>query len=164
MLPYDWLEKGKAPDFLFTSGKPNRFNTKGVECVYFSDDEQTAGAEYLRLWSGSAGAHQPRVTYFARLRLQRVLDLTQEETLSALGLTATELYRQWRLATLPTPTQMLGTAVSRQTGIPAIRYPSVAARTTGTAGANIVVFRNSLQTPDRVDILGPGKAPLQSWP
>jgi RES domain-containing protein len=163
MIPYDWLDKGKAPDFLFASGKPNRFNTKGVECVYFSDGEKTAGAEYLRWWSGTAGEHQPRVTYFARVRLQYVLDLTQEETLSALGLTGKELCQPWRLATSPTPTQMLGTALSRQTRIPEIRYPSDAARAKGTAGANIVVFRNSIRTPDRVDILGPDKEPLQSW-
>ena len=164
MIPHDWLEKGSSPNFLFSSGKPNRFNPNGVECVYFSEDEKTARAEYLRLWSGASGAHQPRVTYFARVRLRRVLDLTEEKTLSALGLTGRDLHQSWRLATSPTPTQGLGTAVSRQTRIPAIRYPSAAARDAGAVGINIVVFRNSLQPPDRLDILGPRKEPLQSWP
>jgi len=164
MLPYYWLAKEGSADFLFTSGKPNRFNVKGVDCVYFSEDGETARAEYLRLWSGSTGEHQPRVTYFARVQLQRVLDLTQEKTLASLGLTEEDLHRSWRLATSPTPTQVLGAAVSQQTRIPAIRYPSDAAREAGEAGANVVIFRNSIRTPDRIQILGPRKEPLQSWP
>jgi len=163
MIPGDWLEEGRSPDFLFTSGKPNRFNLKGVECVYFSEDEDTARAECVRLWSGTSGEHQPRVTYFARVRLRRVLDLAQAETLSALGLTAKDLHQGWRLARSPTLTQMLGTAISRQARVSAIRYPSDAAHETGATGANVVVYRNSVRKPDRIDILGPRKEPLQSW-
>src|SRR5256712_11221943 len=37
-----------TPDSLFTSGKANRFNPAGVACVYFSEDEKTARAEYAR--------------------------------------------------------------------------------------------------------------------
>ena len=37
-----------AVDYLFTSGKANRYNPAGVECVYFSEDERTARAEYGR--------------------------------------------------------------------------------------------------------------------
>jgi tRNA (Thr-GGU) A37 N-methylase len=53
LIPRDWLEERHPPDFLFTSGKPGRFNPAGVECVYFSEEETTAEVEYLRLWAGT---------------------------------------------------------------------------------------------------------------
>src|SRR5689334_14491077 len=33
-----------TPDYLFASGKANRFNPSGIACVYFSEDEKTARA------------------------------------------------------------------------------------------------------------------------
>jgi len=164
MIPRDWLEENEPPDFLFTSGKPNRFNPDGVNCVYFSQDDQTAGAEYLSYWSGTPAEYQPRVTYFARVNLHRVLDLTQPATQLALGFKTDDLHQPWRLARSATLTQMLGAAVARQARVSAIRYPSDAAFRAGDAGANVVVFRNSVRKPDRVDILGPNKKSLQSWP
>jgi RES domain-containing protein len=164
MIPRDWLEKKRPPDFLFASGKPNRFNPAGVECVYFSEDEETARSEYFRLWRGAAGGHQPRTIYFAKVQLAHVLDLTEERTLAFLDLTEEDLYRPWRLAQSLTATQLLGDAVSRQTRVSGIRYPSDATRETGGGGVNVVVFRDSVRHPDRVEILGPSKQPLQSWP
>lgn len=41
----DLVAAGLPPDFLFTSGRPNRYNPAGVECVYFAEDERTASAE-----------------------------------------------------------------------------------------------------------------------
>jgi len=40
------LDMINAPsvDFLFTSGKPYRFNTAGIECIYFAENEKTARA------------------------------------------------------------------------------------------------------------------------
>jgi RES domain-containing protein len=164
LIPRDWLERRRPPDFLFTSRKPGRFNEAGVRCVYFSEGDTTAEVEYLRLWAGTPAEHQPRVTYFARLRLRRVIDLTRADTLSAFELTTTYLHRSWRLATSPTATQALGAAVSRQARVTAIRYPADASYAAGAEGVNVVVFRESVRSPDRVEILGPGKDPLQSWP
>ena len=42
------LESRRPPDFLFTSGRPGRYNPAGVEGVYFSADGATAGAEFDR--------------------------------------------------------------------------------------------------------------------
>jgi hypothetical protein len=50
MVPLRDLVKNAPPDFLFTSGKPNRYNPAGIECVYFSEDESTARLEYTRKW------------------------------------------------------------------------------------------------------------------
>jgi hypothetical protein len=33
IVPLGDLVKNSPPDFLFASGKPNRFNTAGIECV-----------------------------------------------------------------------------------------------------------------------------------
>src|SRR5829696_2089331 len=60
-------------DWLFTSGKPNRYNSSDVHCIYFADGEQTAKAEYDDYWGGGISKHQPKATYFAELQLRRVL-------------------------------------------------------------------------------------------
>jgi hypothetical protein len=62
IVPLGDLVKNSPPDFLFTSGKPNRFNPAGIECVYFSEDEATAGLEYARQWVGLRAGKQPAVT------------------------------------------------------------------------------------------------------
>ena len=137
-------------DFLFTSGKAYRYNTRGVWCVYFAEDEATSAAEYERHNTG--------------LRLRRVLDLCSSDTLSALAISARDLRAPWVGTRKPTAAQNLGEAVSSQTSITAIRFPSNAARTRGLAGANVVIFRDSVRRPDQVHILGPTKKPLQTWP
>jgi len=149
------------PDFLFTSGKAYRYNTKGVECVYFAEDEATAAAEYEL---HNPGKRQPVTTFFAEVRLRRVLDLCEAGTRAVLGLNGSDLQTAWRGARHPTATQFLGEAVSRQVDVAAIRFPSEAVRLRGLAGANVVIFRDCVRHPDYVRILGPTKKPLQNWP
>jgi hypothetical protein len=84
IVPLGDLVKNSQPDFLFTSGKPNRFNPAGIECVYFSEDEATAGLEYARQWVGLRAGKQPKVTFYAEVRLRRVIDLTSPDTLRAI--------------------------------------------------------------------------------
>jgi hypothetical protein len=148
-------------DFLFTSGKAYRYNPRGVWCVYFAEDEVTAAAEYGR---HNTGKRHPFATYFAEVRMRRVIDLCDAGTVSALGLTACDLKAPWVGARKPTATQILGQAVNGQTSVAAIRFPSDAARTKGFAGANVVIFRDCVRRPDLVHILGPTKKPLQKWP
>ena len=123
------LALGASPNWLFTSGKPNRYNPAGVNCVYFSEKRDIAQAEYDDYWKGLAGANQPVTTYFAEARLQRVLDLTDKATLKALGVDAKDLFKNWRRAKHPTLTQLLGQAVSKTGNFSAIRYPSKACTT-----------------------------------
>jgi RES domain-containing protein len=148
-------------DFLFTSGKASRYNPRAVWYVYFSEDEATAAAEFERHQVRKA---QPFVTYFAEVRLRRVIDLCDAGTVAALGLNARDLKAAWVGARTATATQNVGEAVSRQRHIAAIRFPSDAARARGVAGANVVIFRDCVQRPDHVHILGPSKRPLQKWP
>ena len=158
------LTAAGAPDYLFASGRPNRYNPAGVNCVYFSQDLRTALAEYLRPFGTGAGEFQPLGTYFAEVDLANILDLAREPTRRALRLKPADLTACWRGAPKPTRTQLLGLAVSQQRRIAAIRFPSDAARAAGFSGFNIVMFRDSIHRPDSVRILGPSSRPLQKWP
>jgi RES domain-containing protein len=160
-VPLSPLIESGAVDFLFMSGRPSRFNTAGVRCVYFAEDEATAAAEYER---HTRPLRQPFATFFADVELTAVLDLCSAGTLKALSLAARDLRANWARAKRPTAAQLLGQAVSQQARLAAIRHPSDAARRKGFAGANLVVFHDSLRRPDRVHILGPTKKPLQKWP
>jgi|SRR5919108_2907229 RES domain-containing protein len=163
-VPLGDLLKNSPPDFLFTSGRPNRFNPAGVECVYFSEDEATACLEYAQQWANLRAGKQPVVTYFAEVRLRQVLDLSSGKTLAILKLTSRDLHKPWRGADKPTVTQLLGEAVSEHSIIPAIRYPSDAAKKAGQSGCNIVIFHNNVKRPNSVAILGPDRKPLGRWP
>lgn len=153
--------KSGPVDFLLTSGKAYRYNPRGVWCVYFAEDEATAAAEHAR---HNMGKRHPFATYFAEVRFRRVIDLCDTGTVAALGLVARDLKTPWVGARKPTATQCLGEAVNRRGDISAIRFPSDAARAKGFAGANVVIFRDCVQRPDHVHILGPTKKPLQKWP
>jgi hypothetical protein len=156
------LTSGGTPDYLFTSGKPNRHNPAGVHCIYFAAEEATARAEYVRRLGNAA--RQPMGMYFAEVKLARVLDLTERKTCEALGMHGKQLSVSWIRAQKPTRAQLLGLAISQQHSISAIRYVSDAARAAGFAGVNLVIFRDALRKPDFVRILGPTKAPLEQWP
>ncbi len=160
-VPLSPLLKTGTVDYLFMSGRPSRFNTPGVKCVYFAEDEATAAAEYER---HTRPLHQPFATFFADVELSAVLDLCSTPTLKALRLTRRDLQANWIRAKRPTSTQLLGEAVSRQARLAAIRFPSDAARMKGFAGANVVIFYDTMLSPDYVRILGPTKKPIQKWP
>lgn len=164
LVPYSALAKITPPDWLFTSRKPNRYNPAGTECVYFADEGVTAQSEYESYGRGWPGENQPFVTYYAEVQLGRVLDLHSAKTLKTLGLRESDLFAQWRTAKRPTVTQLIGQAINEDSIASAIRYPSKAAKEAGFSGTNIVVFRDCIQKPDFVQILGSEKKPLQKWP
>lgn len=160
-VPLSPLIASGSVDYLFMSGRTYRFNTAGVRCVYFSEDEATAAAEYER---HALLLRQPFATYYAEVKFSTILDLCSSATVKALGLTTHDLQANWARAKRPTASQLLGEALSQQNGIAAARFPSDAARKKGFVGANVVIFRDCLHRPDYVHILGPTKRPLQSWP
>lgn len=154
-----------SPDFLFTSGKQNRFNLSGSECLYWSEGEGTALVEFRRQFQGiQHRAKQPVTLFYAEVHLQHVLDLTDESTRRTLGVTLKQLGADWGGGLPPTTAQRLGEAVRGQSRISAIRYRSIAADKLGVAGCNVVIFKSNLRSPDFVHILGPTKKPIQKWP
>lgn len=160
-VPLTPLIESEVVDFLFTSGRPNRFNPPLVQCIYFAEDERTAEAEYQR---HNVRRHQPFATYFGKVSLRHVIDLCSPATFAALGMKEADLQAVWIGKSKFVVTQFLGQALSEQTKIAAVRFPSEAARATGFAGANVVIFKASVCRPDSVRILGLAKNQLQKWP
>ena len=157
----DSLIANGKPDFLFTSGKADRYNLKGIACLYFAEDEETARAEH-RCQDTPAQVHRPVCMFFAEVSLN-VVDLTDKAVRKKLGFTERDLGTAWERARTPTRSQLLGTAVSKLGTFSAIRYPSDAARAYRFAGKNMVVFRQCVRRPLFVRVLGPWKKTLQSW-
>ncbi|MEI6391055.1 MAG: RES domain-containing protein [Verrucomicrobiota bacterium] len=164
LVPFIDLVAYDPPNWLFTSGKPNRYNPAGIHCAYFAEARDVAQTEYDAMWQGRRGADQPVITYTAEVSLTRVLNLTRPALRRALGLSDKELYKTWRRATRPTLTQLLGQAVTETKLFSAIRYPSKAAVAAGQPGINLVIFRDCVRSPESVRILGPSAKALQEWP
>jgi RES domain-containing protein len=153
-VPYLDFEQGKPPQYLFTSGRRNRCNPEGVRCLYFAQDEATADIEYRHAWHGSPAEHQPKLTFFGQVHLRRALDCGDPAVVEALALSEYDFFGPWRLRSTPTRLQKLGLAISRQSVVTAIRYPSAAGHAAGTGGWNLAIFVQSLAPPDRLEILG----------
>ena len=155
----DALMGNGRPDFLFTSGKRDRFNLEGIECIYFAEDEETARAEHR--CQEKRRTFQPVCTFFAAVALD-VLDLSDKAIRGKLGFTENDLKAPWERVPRPTRSQLLGTTLSQHGAIAAIRYPSDAARAHGFVGHNVVIFRKAVRRPNFVRVLSPNKKPLQS--
>ena len=155
---------GDPPRYLFGSGRAKRFNPDGVRCIYFSEGDRVADAEYAGGWGTFADSLQPKLTFHARVRIAHVLDLETPDILGKLKVREADLFGPWRLATEPTRLQLLGAAISRQKRIAAIRFPSRAARNLEPPGWNVAIFLEPLRAPDRVEILGRAGKRLEVLP
>ncbi len=163
-VPYLAYEQGEPPSFLYTSGRPNRCNPRGLSCLYFSEDERTADAEYRQAWRGTPAEHQPKLTFRAAVSFRRVLDLKSAQVRRSLGLADGDFFAGWRLKPTPTRLQQIGGTITRQRRIVAIRYPSWAAKKLGKPGWNLAIFPSALEAPDRLEILGDSEVPLAVFP
>ena len=163
-VPWVALGGRRRPDFLFTSGRPNRYNLAETACLYLCDNDTTAQGEYEDGVDPLVNPAQPVVVFRAKMSLVRrpAVDLLDAETRRVLGLTPADLFADWRQAK-PIATQWLGEAVARARTFSAIRYPSRAAQQRQRTGFNVVVFRDCVAAPDAVEIVGP-KGALQRWP
>ncbi len=159
----DVLESTQPPEFLWTSGKPNRYNPTGTECIYFAENLEVASLEYFRYLRPLESNPTPFTTFFADARLPCV-ELADNEVISALGLTVNDLHASWRLSSSPTKTQLLGLAVSKQKRFAAIRYSSEAAMAEGKTGSNYVIFRDSIEPPAQLTVLTGKLVSVQKWP
>ena len=54
-VEYMALASYNPPNWLYTSGKPKRYNPAGVHCVYFGTDVTVTRSEYDQMWKGLAG-------------------------------------------------------------------------------------------------------------
>ena len=154
------LERSSSPDFLFTSGRPGRYNTKGIQAVYASESQAIAGAEAERYRNGRVTQN---IVYWLHPSAL-VLDLGDSNSLNALGLSASDLYTPWRFATTHTKTQLLGKEIAAQTRLAGIRFPSDAANALGFAGYNVVFFKDAFVSPASLIVRDSDGKMIQQWP
>lgn len=159
----DFMASAK-PTFLYTSGRPNRANPRGLDCLYFSESEATAIEEFREMWRGTPAERQPTLMFSARVWLHKIVDLGNSDVMRALALSPEDLYGDWRLLAAETRLQEIGGAISRQRGIAAIRFPSAAGHRVRRSGWNVAIFPTALKSPDRVEILGNSADPLEVLP
>ena len=159
-LPHLTFLGGTPPSFLFTSGRPNRGNPRGVDCLYLAEDRETALAEYEKYWPDP----QPELTFHGQLKAEAILDLGDSGCATHFELEDGDFFAPFRLVTTRTKLQQIGAAIGRQTRVVAIRFPSEARHALGEVGYNFVIYRDSLQSPNFLRILGPGGASLEDWP
>ncbi len=160
-VPQLTFAEGTPPSYLFTSGRRQRCNPEGVHCLYMAEERETALAEYDSYFVDP----QPHVVYHGNLNVRALLDLAHPANRESLGLDDKDFFESFRLKRRKTPLQSLGEAVSKQTTIAAVRFPSRAMRDVGKQGFNIVVFRLALTSPDEsLQILGPSGTILEEWP
>lgn len=155
---------GDPPQFLLTSRRPGRCNPRGVECLYLGEREAVADREYRGRWIGTVEYYKPMLTFTARVALSCVLDLEDAQVSDALALDDEALFGTWRGSKDLTPLQGLGLAVSGQSRLSAIRFPSAAMRREGSPGWNVVIFKASVRPPDTIAIIGESDNAIETWP
>jgi RES domain-containing protein len=152
-VPFFALIRERPMQFLFSSGKPNRFNLEGTNCLYLSEDERTALAEWTQPLAGFGKfAPYTTTTFFARVRVGTALDVCNSKIREALRLSEREIFANWRTAARYAETQELGETVARKTNIVAIRFPSYAAKRDNFSGVNLVIFKDKIVSPDTVEV------------
>lgn len=157
------LSFDKSHKYLFTSGNRNRCNPKGVFCIYMAEDRETARAEYDKYYT-DLGNLEPSVRYTGRLRAQAIVDLGDPKTRDHFNLSEAAFFTPFRTKKRSTPLEQLGKAISKQSKISGIRFPSDAMHQVGGEGFNIVVFRDSIKKPNSLKIFGPAGGSLEDWP
>lgn len=159
IVPFLSFDSGMPRTFLFTSGRPNRCNPKEVRCIYFSETDETAHAEWEDM---DTDPNQPVLTFHGRLKAASIIDLEDATNFGTLGLTDEDLIGNFRLKTLNI--QHLGEAVSKQDEVVAIRYPSRAMTKLGKSGYNLAIFPDAMTDPDSFEIYGDKNSILERWP
>ncbi|MBX3077114.1 RES family NAD+ phosphorylase [Candidatus Obscuribacterales bacterium] len=150
MIPLYTLGPGK---------KGQRYTPKmGPNALYVAEDVVTAQAEYHRVLRAVLVADptyhviaNPTVQLTIQVNLERVLDLTDKNVLTALGTTVDELTGPWRkqmIKKLFCPTQVLANTVYANGSIQAMRYPSAQ----GHDYSNLIIWEERVQLPSFVQV------------
>ncbi len=159
IVPFLSFDSGMPRTYLFTSGRPNRCNPEDVRCIYFAETDETAHAEWEAM---DTDPDQPVLTFHGRLKAANIIDLADKATFDALGMTDEDLTGNFRFKTLNI--QHLGDAISQQTDVVAIRYPSRAMSNLSKSGYNLAIFPDALRNPDIFVIYGDKRTIMEQWP
>lgn len=159
IVPFLSFDSGMPRTFLFTSGRANRCNPKGVRCIYFAETDETAHAEWAEM---DTDPDQPVLTFHGRLMATNIIDLANQATFDVFGLADEDLTGNFRFKILNI--QHLGDAVSRQKDVVAIRYPSRPMTKLSKSGYNLAIFPDAISSPDSFTICGEKNKVLEGWP
>jgi RES domain-containing protein len=136
-----------------------RWNPKGIAAVYASLSPETAMMEsvaHFRYYGFGDSAAMPRVFVAAEFRLKLVLDLTDEDVLRAIGVSADQLrHVDWRKevdAGREPLTQRLGRAAHSH-DIEGLLVPSGA----DSEGRNLVAFPENCAAHSTLKIINPDR-------
>lgn len=154
------FDGGTPPSYLLTSGKPGRCNPRGVLCLYMAKDRDTALTEYDKYFTKP----EPHIVFYGKLEAKEVIDLSDTATQAHFGFGPEDFFEGFRLKPGSTPLQCLGLEISNQKSVTGIRFPSAACHETGTVGHNFVLYKNSFESPDSLEILGVRRTVLEKWP
>ena len=138
----------------------HRCNPEGILCLYMSHDRETALAEYDKYQEDPV----PHLTYYGTLQAAAIIDFEDPATRKHFGLKDSDFYGSFRLNPNHTNLEALGKAISEQSRIVGIRFPSAAMHKLNKVGCNVVLFKRSVQDPDSLEILGTDKEILERWP
>ncbi len=153
-----------ANDFFCGAGAAQaggRWNRPGLPAIYASLDVLTATREAYQnfvIFGFPLSAIRPRVTAGAKVLLAKVLDLSNESTVSQIGFSIAELMEEdWRAIQAggeESWTQAIGRGCY-QAGFEAL----IAVSAQHAQGKNIVIFPENLAATSRISILGADQLP-----
>jgi RES domain-containing protein len=139
-----------------------RWNRKGIEAIYASLDVQTATVEAYQdfIYRGLPLTDvTPRVTAGAKVKLEKVLDLTDSKILKKFGFTKKELVKEdWR-ALQKAGEESWTQAIGR--GAYLARFEAlIVSSARRNSGKNIVIFPKNVVATSTIDILGADQLPV----
>jgi len=159
-VPRQVFDGGTPPTYLYASGRLNRCNPEGVACIYFGEGPDTARAEFDSYYPEPLS----ELGFYARVRLHAILDLCDSATRKHFDLKHRDFTRSYITKSGDLiPLQAIGKAVSRQTQISAIRFPSNAMQKKKEIGYNLVVFQNLIAGADFLEIME-DDTNVERWP
>lgn len=159
VIPFLSYQGSADPSFLYTSGRPNRCNPAGVNCIYLSEDRDTAQAEFD---VHNEDPTAPSLTYHGRLKAAVIVDLALPAQRKKFRIPARDFIDNFRFRELDL--QRLGRAMAAQNRAVAIRYPSRAMQEQGKIGNNFAIFPDAITPPDALVIYGGNGKVLERWP
>lgn len=127
-----------------------RYNVIGCPALYFADSAVLALEEHLQIRDEfQILEFTPRSVWTVRVRLERVLDLTDDDVLRRVRVSRTSLTDAYsRDPGNPSITQIVAKQ-ARRSGIQGILAPSAIVR----SHTNLVVFRDNVEDPDALLVI-----------
>jgi RES domain-containing protein len=161
-IPGGWVVHNLDFEHLWAGTSAGRCNPDGVKRLYLSVEKETAQAEfeYYATQDGVDPDLAECYSFAAKVKFERVLDLTSKAVRKQVGISLREIEADWKgKPHQPSQLQLIGYWVSKGYGkFSAILYPARRRQ----AGKNIVIFKECLTRGDYVTPVS--RKPTKGWP